>query len=122
MKNELLDLKLSSADCEAILAAFPILTAPEFDISDEQAEINLSAVKSASQKLVFQNQHFTSNEIRVISLAVICAKEYLQGKMPLELPSDFKSEISSYFFNYNKMAPIFSEALDRLSKQYGQDN
>ncbi len=73
--------RLSASDVEAILAALPIVEA--FPAATEQQKfLNRMACHSARQKLVAGRKDFTANDLRVISVAVGYAAEYLSGRLP----------------------------------------
>lgn len=107
--------KLSDGDIKAIVAALPI--ALEFDLfmntSKIQSDLNKASIESAGVKLLNKNLDLTPNEIRVIGLAVGLATAFLTDpdSLDFELDEDSMHAIQPYIFTYQKLDPIFRQAL-----------
>ena len=109
---------LSASDIDAIIAALPILASPEFESTDEQLNRNIALALSATEKLLNRENKFYINEQRVMFGAVLAARDYLTGALPLDLDSELKDAISPYFFTYNKLYPHCQKALDEMEARY----
>lgn len=107
---------LSDTDIQAILTALPLVFDPVFASTEQQAEINLAAGEELSRKLTAKETNVTPKELSLLCAAVIAAKDYLSGRLPLSVAPDDHAELSRYFFSYNKLAPACAKTLESLEK------
>ena len=105
---------LSGSDVEAILAAIPLVFAPEFETGDTQTEINLLYAESLGRKLIARDTSLSAKEISILCGAVMAAQQHLSGKIHLSLEPETQAAISKHFFSYNKLAPACQKAIDIL--------
>ena len=105
-------ISISSDDIIAIMTAFELVDLYPMD-DENQAMINRLCCKSASSKLLTQERAFAPNELRMISVAVTCAFEYLSGHLPeLLVPPALKSKLSPHFFTYNRLSKEFEKMIE----------
>ena len=103
---------LKPSDISAILAAFPLV--PELSDSDIQRHINTELCISAAKKLSSHASDFSANEFRVITGAVLAAKEYLSGQLDIDLDQELQADLKKYLFTYNHLISVFEPMLDQF--------
>ena len=118
--NNLGDLHLSDGDIKAILSALPLVTLVEAD-TPTQTLRNDVACRSAGEKLLTRGKAITSEEIRIISVAINMALLVISGQTGDYIPDvdpEWRAELSGYFFILNRLDPIFQRLVDEiLSRQ-----
>ena len=107
---------LSDTDIQAILTALPLVFDPVFDSSDEQTDINYLSCDSLKRKLLNRESSATYKELSLLCCAVLAAKEYLSGRLPLSFDKAYQAELSRYFFAYNKLAPACERTISYLEE------
>lgn len=105
----------SATEVEAILCALD-LVANTSTGTDEQDKLNFYNCAVSAQKLRSGVFTFTANELRVIHVGIEFAIDLLSGVgneyISLdELAPQWRSDLQKNFIIYNRLAPIFSEAL-----------
>lgn len=107
---------LTDDDISAILCALPLVMNADAD-TVEQTQLNRTCCEIAANKLMSKALKFSSNEIRVIFVAIGFALDYISGVkneylMQFEIDAEWKSELMKNLFTYNRLYPYF----DKLSE------
>lgn len=111
------NLSLSGDDVQAILCALPLVLDLGAETTPQQMA-NKMLCESAVKKLISQKTDFTSNELRVVAAASLCASEYLAGHLPdLLLDDTLDADLKKYFFTYNRLNSYFRPMLEILDNQ-----
>ena len=108
-----LELELSAAESEALLAALPLISYADFDTSPEQMEFNTMLSLSVAKKLVSRQGGLNSNELRVACIAVDLAVGLLSGTYTLDVP-DLMSDLRKHHFTFYSLHKRTEKLLHRL--------
>ena len=111
------NIHLSRSDVDAILLALRIVPYADYETSTAQLDLNCLLAESVAQKLICHNAKLTPNETRLVGVSVIIARDYLSGIKDIEIPADIESDLRPFFFNYNRLAPLYEDVLHH----YAQD-
>lgn len=111
MPNKNININLSDSDIRAIVCALPLVTYVRTD-SPEQAMRNELCCNSAAHKLLNRILPLHANEWRVIAASSGIALDVISGRdlSYLEntaIDAQWRSELSGYFFTYNRLHTIF---------------
>lgn len=104
-------LSYSFDDSDVAAMVFSLNVFPTLNIAENDAEaaMLLTQCTSAIQKLLNHETRFSASELNIISVALDAAQLINQGI--LNVDSKVRSECSSYLFEINKLAPMFSDFL-----------
>lgn len=102
---------LTQMDVRAIVCALPLVTYARTDLP-EQSMINELCCNSAAHKLLNHIMPLHDNEWRVIAAAVGIALDVISGDdfsylESTAIDAKWRSELSGYFFTYNRLHQIF---------------
>lgn len=115
-RKPLEELNLNETDIDAILSSLS-LAASYPSCSSAQDDLNYSFCESAFAKISSRSPHLEPNEIRMISVGLTIALNYLSGQMPdlpFEIPEEDISELRRCFFSINRLEPIFRGYLEHF--------
>lgn len=102
---------LSEEDVLSIVSALPLVTVYGAD-SEFQQLLNANLCASAAKKLLSRSKDFSPNELRVMAAAVYAAREFLAGRLSVEVDSDLASDVRRHIFTYNHLYEVFSPVMD----------
>ena len=111
-KAQIPHLNFSADDSAALLCALPLLA--NTDVGDfVQNKRNRAACYSAAEKLSGGISGFSSQELRVMYIAVEFALAVIGGTgniyiSPSDVDSEWRAELSRHLFSYNRLRPFFS--------------
>lgn len=108
--------RFSSSDVSSILAALPLVAAFGADTAAQQ-QINTDLCISVSQKLMNRSSEIIPNEFRVMAGAVMLARDFLAGRIDLDVDEELQNELKPYLFSYNHLSSVFEPVLEQLHNQ-----
>lgn len=114
-----LDLHLSTAETNAVLAALPLALYADFDTSPEQRELNVNLSAVVMEKLLrnSNSMKFSANETRIICACVGLAKSLLAGEIDLDIDDELRTELSRNYFCYCSLVPKMQKIVKELQHQ-----
>ena len=115
-----LDLHLSTAETNAVLAALPLALYADFDTSPEQKELNANLSAVVMEKLLrnSNSMKFTANETRIICACVGLAKSLLTGEIDMDIDADLRKELSRHYFTYCSLLPRTEKLFNRMDWRF----